>query len=120
METSPDLPEAKIDPEGRFKYIQITVTTKTGEKRTYVRGYRALAYHMEIFEHFVSNELPKLEGNQGASCPGGGRIEHFPGEKRLSIYGYSQSYGLADHAVTKEILQRAYPDYTITWSNEGY
>lgn len=40
----------------------------------------------------------------------------------MLIYGYSQGYGRADHALTKEILENSgiYEDYTITWTNEGY
>lgn len=32
-----------------------------------------------------------------------------------------KGFGLADHAVTTELLKKRYPDYTsITWSNDGY
>ena len=81
---------------------------------------------MEIFEDFEAHELPKLiQANGGSnvfelSCPGGGRIEHKPTTKELFVYGYSQSYGQPDHTVAVGMLQKDYPDCTITWSNEGY
>jgi hypothetical protein len=61
---------------------------------------------MHIFENFEQTELPqiiKANGGKadgiGASCPGGGRIEHNSEEKSIFIYGYSQSYGQPDHTV---------------------
>jgi phosphohistidine phosphatase len=54
-------------------------------------------------------------------CVGGGRIKHSLDEKTIKVYGYSQGYGLADHAITVEILKKKYPDYkSITFSNDGY
>jgi Janus/Ocnus family (Ocnus) len=49
------------------------------------------------------------------------RIEHEPAESRIFVYGYSMGFGLADHAVTVELLKAHYPSYTsITFSNDGY
>lgn len=31
-----------------------------------------------------------------------------------------QGFGRADHAVTTEKLKAEYPDYEITWADEGY
>lgn len=31
-----------------------------------------------------------------------------------------QGYGQADHQMSTEILKKKYPDYSITFSNEGY
>ncbi|WP_411017647.1 hypothetical protein, partial [Salmonella sp. s51090] len=54
-------------------------------------------------------------------CVGGGRIQHSPQEKSISVYGYSMGYGQADHSITVEKLKAKYRDYTsITFSNEGY
>eukprot|EP00347_Sterkiella_histriomuscorum_P013602 403364089 len=77
---------------------------------------------MIIMEKFQNEELNQIENSNLyiAECPGGGRIEHNPDSKKLFIYGYSQSYGQPEHAKAQAILQRAYPDYEVTWSNEGY
>lgn len=32
----------------------------------------------------------------------------------------SQGFGRANHAVTTEKLKVRYPDYEVTWDNEGY
>ena len=55
-----------------------------------------------------------------STCPGGGRIEHDEAQKKISVYGYSQGYGRADHTLTVKILEQEFPDYSITWTNEGY
>lgn len=31
-----------------------------------------------------------------------------------------QGFGRADHSVTTEKLKAEYPDYEITWADEGY
>lgn len=33
---------------------------------------------------------------------------------------YFQGFGKADHEVTVGLLKKKYPDYTITWSDDGY
>lgn len=120
------LPACKIDPAGTFKYIQIRFyRSATAAPVFFIRGYKRLAYHMDIFENFNQNELPTLTKTLGVTdtrtdCPGGGRIEHKLDSKELSVYGYSQSYGQPDHSVAVALLQKQYTDYNITWSNEGY
>jgi phosphohistidine phosphatase len=54
---------------------------------------------------------------------GGGRIEHYPEQQMLSVYGYSAAFGPAPHEVTAAILQRWFPFYApdgITISYQGY
>ncbi|CDW91561.1 UNKNOWN [Stylonychia lemnae] len=112
-----------IDPSGLFKYIQIQITDKrTGETTFLVRGYKSCPYHMNIFDKFTKEEFNLIENKEyyDASCPGGGRINHDSDNKKIFIYGYSQSYGQPDHTVAQEVLQSMYNDYEITWSNEGY
>lgn len=53
-------------------------------------------------------------------CLGGGRIEHFPQNKLLKVFGHSTGYGLADHKESRRILLTKYPDYEIETSDEGY
>ena len=40
--------------------------------------------------------------------------------RNLLIYGFSQAYGRANHAVTAGIVNKSYPLLAITTSNEGY
>lgn len=52
---------------------------------------------------------------------GGGRIEHYPEQQVVSVYGYSAAFGPAVHEVAAGLIQKAYPFYNgITWSYEGY
>ena len=43
-------------------------------------------------------------------------------KKTIFVYGYSNAYGRYDHQHEKsvEMLKEVYPDYKITWSNDGY
>lgn len=38
----------------------------------------------------------------------------------LMWYFSLQGFGRANHAVTTEKLKAQYPDYEVTWDNEGY
>jgi phosphohistidine phosphatase len=39
----------------------------------------------------------------------------------ISLNGnFFQGYGKADHTISVELLKKVYPDYEITWSDEGY
>nr|XP_020664796.1 14 kDa phosphohistidine phosphatase isoform X1 [Pogona vitticeps] len=66
----------------------------------------------------VEEELEK----QGLRCRclGGGRISHQSTAKKLHIYGYSVGFGQAKHSISTEKLKTRYPDYEVTWSDEGY
>lgn len=60
-------------------------------------------------------------GEYKLECPGGGRIEYDIEGKRIVIYGYSQGFGQAKHAITHRLVKEAMPaDFEITWNNEGY
>ncbi|NXG15072.1 PHP14 phosphatase, partial [Grallaria varia] len=71
----------------------------------------------DLFER-TAEELAR----HGLSCEclGGGRLAHRPEERKIHVYGYSVGFGRADHAVTTEKLKAEYPDYKITWADEGY
>lgn len=45
---------------------------------------------------------------------------HDPEARRLTVYGFSQAYGQADHAVARAIISRLYPLHKIEISDEGY
>ena len=112
--------QADIDPSGVFKYVLIRVHSKEGDESEVdvVRGYAWAEYHADVYEK-VSMELEK-GGLLACECVGGGRIRHEPQKKRIHVYGYSLGFGRANHAVSTEKLKARYPDYEVTWDNEGY
>ena len=112
------IPEAKIDEDGVYKYIQI----RCHNEYIFIRGTKDFNYHKYIYNEFL-NEIKNnnLEVNS-CKCVGGGRINKNKKEKKLKIYGYSKTFGRAEnqHEITKKILEKYYPEYEITWTNEGY
>ncbi|KAM9840952.1 14 kDa phosphohistidine phosphatase [Aulostomus maculatus] len=115
------IPLADIDPSGVFKYVLIRIHSKDSDKDDsieIVRGYGWAEYHADIYEK-VSEELEK-DGHLECECIGGGRIKHDAQAKKIHVYGYSMGYGRAEHAVSTEKLKAQYPDYEVTWDNEGY
>ncbi|TNV75190.1 hypothetical protein FGO68_gene12392 [Halteria grandinella] len=116
---------ASIDTSGTFKYIQIHVGSKkdpSSEKQILIRGFKAFKYHKGIYQNWVQKELEAFhqQDNFEHTCPGGGRIKVTPETKTIFIYGYSKTFGRVSHQVTQDILQAAYPEYNISWSDEGY
>lgn len=87
-----DIKEVEIDGQGKFKYIQITVKDKQGNEKLIVRGHKT-SYHSNILDDFQS----KYSQFQSES-PGGGRIDHDPGQKRIFVYGYSMVIKFADYS----------------------
>jgi len=84
-----------------------------------VRGDRSAKYHDDTLQECIRKWTE--EGVRvSAKCPGGGRIERNDDEKTIKIYGYSVGYGKPDHSITQSILQGLFPDYDITWSDDGY
>lgn len=111
------VPNVKID-VNKFKYILIKVHSKSSdESKVIVRGDSTKAYHADIYD----SEAPGIE-KLGLDCEvlGGGRIIHDQSAQTLNVFGYSMGFGRADHSVTAGILQKEYPAYKITTSNEGY
>lgn len=118
------LPSVDIDPDGKFKYVQILVKDGEGRERYLVRGYKRAAFHADVLEHAEEKELkPLKKQDAGISwrCPGGGRIRHNARDRTILIYGYSQGFGRPDHSISCDLVRERYPDYaSIEWSNEGY
>ncbi|XP_032674999.1 14 kDa phosphohistidine phosphatase-like [Odontomachus brunneus] len=111
--------DVDIDDRGRFKYILIDVKdTINNASKQVVRGYVRAQWHADIFDE-VSEQVKKHSGLK-ANCVGGGRIEHHPDDKLIKVYGYSQGFGKADHRVSVELLKKKFPDYNVTWSDDGY
>ena len=107
-----------IDDSGTFKYILLRV--RDGEKEKFVvRGDGGAEYHANVNESFEA-ELAAISTHLTSSCLGGGRIRHTPLSSELFIYGHSIGFGRADHAVTVELLQKQFPLYRVSYSNDGY
>ena len=105
--------ECKIDNNGEFKYIQILIINKNdkNESKLIIRGTSYFSHHKEIFDDFLleikNSKNEKLKKNYEYKCIGGGKIEI--NGKMISVYGYSVTYGQADHFKTVEILKKYYP-----------
>ncbi|TNN41875.1 phosphohistidine phosphatase [Liparis tanakae] len=116
-----NIPRVDIDPSGVFKYVLIRVHSKEegdDAEIDIVRGYSWAEFHADIYDK-VSEELEK-GGYLDCECVGGGRINHDPQAKKIHVYGHSIGFGRANHATTTEKLKAQYPDYEVTWDNEGY
>ncbi|XP_061928269.1 sex-regulated protein janus-A-like isoform X1 [Apis cerana] len=113
------VPDVDIDGHGRFKYILINVFDEANNvSKSIVRGYARAQWHNDIFDE-TGEQVKPISGLQ-LKCLGGGRIEHDPDKKTIKVFGYSQGFGKADHEVSVNILKKYYPDYSITWSDDGY
>lgn len=55
-----------------------------------------------------------------SNVTGGGRITRDDEDKSVHIYGFSYGFGKADHARTSALCKQAFPDYAVSWSDEGY
>lgn len=45
---------------------------------------------------------------------------HSPTNKLLKLWGRSHSFGREDKTITSAVCQQWRPEYTVTWSNDGY
>jgi NAD+ diphosphatase len=111
-----EIETVQID-EGVFKYVLIRVHDNNGSQKLIVRGNSALAYHADI----LKQARDKIGPSRLQADPlGGGRIEHHPEQKAIHIYGFSQAYGQANHAVTAALLRQWLPFHEISVSWDGY
>ncbi|XP_005096269.1 14 kDa phosphohistidine phosphatase [Aplysia californica] len=107
-----------IDESGRFKYILCKVYQDgiKEETKLIVRGTKQAEFHADIYDHL---DAFLEEVGVTCECVGGGKMEHDPVGKTISVFGYSQGYGKADHSITVRLLKEKYPDYhSITWSDD--
>jgi len=107
--------------EGAHKYVLISaIFPRLNERQYFVVSKRNAAYHRNAAEPFV--EKLERSGYKSISILGGGRIDLNTATRSVSIYGYSYGFGLADHAISKSVVEKdpKFKDYEITWSNEGY
>lgn len=112
------VPNVKID-EGRHKYVQIRASVD-GEEQVFVTSRRGAHYHRDAAEPFIS--ALEEAGYHDIDVTGGGRIDLDMQAKRMSIYGYSYGFGLADHELSKSVVLKdpKYKGFDITTSNAGY
>ncbi|XP_057325956.1 14 kDa phosphohistidine phosphatase-like [Microplitis mediator] len=115
------IPDVIIDPNGVFKYILVYIhDDNTKQSKPIVRGYKKCKFHADIYETIGEDELKNYGAGLDTECVGGGRINHNAPAKTIKVYGYSQGFGKADHTIAVGLLKKKYPDYEITWSDEGY
>ncbi|GJQ72589.1 putative sex-regulated protein [Trypoxylus dichotomus] len=107
----------------------VTPRTKPGNSLVYCSVQDGIAASIsnrssdindKVTEHLQKLTLDGVLKDWQTKVLGGGRIAHDAAAKAIKVYGYSQGYGKADHRVAVELLQKSYPDYSITWSDEGY
>ncbi|CAG7729698.1 unnamed protein product [Allacma fusca] len=113
--------DVDIDPQGRFKYVLVKVyiddpASKEDTYKYVVRGYADCPFHADVYDR-LSATLRKI-GGLDSECVGGGRILHE--NKKITVFGYSQGYGRADHNISVNVLKKFYTDYDISWNNDGY
>jgi phosphohistidine phosphatase len=109
---------------GAHKYVLVEANAKTASnkaaKEHFVISKRGAAYHRNAAEPL----LHQLEqsNHHNIRVTGGGRISFDESKQTIHIFGYSYGFGLADHQLTKQVIQSdpRYRDYDITWSNDGY
>ncbi|XP_044015749.1 14 kDa phosphohistidine phosphatase-like isoform X2 [Aphidius gifuensis] len=81
--------------------------------------YQSVIGAADIYEE-INKELKKYGPGLDTECVGGGRINHNSAKQAIKVYGYSQGFGKADHQVSVGLLKQKYPNYVITWSDDGY
>uniref|UniRef100_A0A8C2Y0G3 14 kDa phosphohistidine phosphatase n=1 Tax=Capra hircus TaxID=9925 RepID=A0A8C2Y0G3_CAPHI len=120
------IPDVDIDSDGVFKYVLIRVYAAppsgdpAGETKEIVRGYKwadSPPIPADIYDK-VSGEIQKK--GYDCECLGGGRISHQSQDRKIHVYGYSMGYGRAQHSVSTEKIKAKYPDYEVTWADDGY
>eukprot|EP00092_Neocalanus_flemingeri_P095134 GFUD01121032.1.p1 GENE.GFUD01121032.1~~GFUD01121032.1.p1 ORF type:complete len:123 (-),score=19.65 GFUD01121032.1:213-542(-) len=80
------VPDVEIDPEGKFKYILVKISSTESESKLIVRGTKKAEFHPDIF----AKVEPELKSS-GFSCEvqGGGKIIHQPEGKSIKVFSKS-------------------------------
>ena len=104
--------------EGEWKYVAIDIRLKGVAKRI-VTSTAHLKFHPDMYEAAMKKLAPL--GIQGTVI-GGGRVSLDHKAKKCAIWGYSKSFGRAKgcNERSAEQVREAYPDYEVTWSDDGY
>jgi phosphohistidine phosphatase len=117
--TQEAMPAVSMD-EGAHKYVLIKARRKCSDEEYFVVSSKYAKYHQNAAEPMV-NSLERA-GYGEIDVLGGGRINLNSTSKKISIYGFSYGFGMADHLISKKVVQYdpRYADYEIETSNEGY
>lgn len=123
---------------GTWKYVQIALhvgvrsgVSKSSKSRSkgsggsskivkyVVRSYEGLKFHAQMYEKAMQ-ELRTM--GVAGKVVGGGRIAMDPAQRSIHIYGYSKTFGRAEgcNEASSLIIQKSYPDWKVTWSDDGY
>ena len=98
------VPNVSID-GGAHKYVLISACLPGGGVReNFVVSRRGAEYHRDAAEPFI--EILERNNYSSIRILGGGRIALDNSNKSCSIYGYSYGFGLADHALSKAVVER--------------
>ncbi|XP_051022181.1 14 kDa phosphohistidine phosphatase isoform X2 [Acomys russatus] len=109
------IPDVDIDSDGVFNR-RVHYGARQGRLgHTYPEA--TLLTPADIYDK-VSGELQK--NGYDCECLGGGRISHQSQDRKIHVYGYSMGYGRAQHSVSTEKIKAKYPDYEVTWADDGY
>jgi hypothetical protein len=80
-----------------------------------IGGRCTLPIQLDVRKCAVAN----LQGFQ-LDVTGGGRIKKDDGSKDIVVYGHSYGFGRANHSISADLIRKAYPDFKVEWSNDGY
>ena len=112
------VPSVKIA-DGAHKYVQLRASLD-GKEQFFVTSRRGAHYHRNAAEPLIH----KLEeaGYQDIEVMGGGRIFLDEDARKISIFGFSYTFGQANHAISRQVIMNdpRYKDYNVIVSNEGY
>ncbi|KAL7561194.1 hypothetical protein ACA910_004120 [Epithemia clementina (nom. ined.)] len=113
------VPHVQID-DGAHKYVLIQAERPGGDLEYFVTSRRGASYHRNAAEPLI-NQL-EAAGYVDIQVTGGGRILWEEELKKISIFGFSYSFGQANHSISKEVIMEdpRFKDCEVTTSNEGY
>jgi len=119
--TAREVPQVQLA-SGRYKYVQVrAVDARTGEERYFVTSRRGARYHRDAAEPLLA-QLDAAGLYRDVEVTGGGRIVLDDRSKKISIFGYSYTFGRPDHGISMSVVKQdpKYRDYHIDVSDEGY
>jgi phosphohistidine phosphatase len=114
---------AKVEPvqiaQGAHKYVLIQAEND-GKTEYFVTSRKGAHYHRNAAEPLIF-EL-EAAGYYDIEVTGGGRIDLDHVNRKISIFGFSYGFGLANHAISREVVldDPRYKDYEVSISNDGY
>lgn len=115
------VPDVGID-EGTFKYVLLRLSTADGlHSKLLVRGDSRAAYHNHVLQAAAAEvRAAAPDARLRLETVGGGRMEHHPAQRLVSVYGYSAAFNQAPHHVTAALLRRWLPFHEVAVSYDGY